>query len=145
MKIFILTILPFFIAFTIVAQSNTKVKPKASTSLAYLKNYDTKYPGEVKLFSKPQFVNRVKALIGTRYTLLKNYWNVESPIEITGGNFIAYGCQQHNCDVTNFMIIYNFANDKMYVGIREEEAIKTYSENGSPIPARLNEWATNNN
>ena len=107
MKNFLLLLLPLFIAFTTVAQSNTKVKSKTSTSLAYLKNYDSKYPGEVKLFSKPQFVNRVKALIGTRYTLLKNYWNVESPIEIVNDIFIAYACRPHNCDITNFMIVSN--------------------------------------
>ena len=33
----------------------------------------------------------------------------------------------------------------MYVGIREEEKVKTYSENGTPIPEKLNKWATNNN
>ena len=133
MKIFILTVLPFFIAFTTAAQSNIKVKPIANTSLAYLKNYDKKYSYEVKLFSKPQFTNRIKALTGARYALIKKYWNVESPIEITAGNFIAFACQQHNCSSTNFMIIYNFDNDKMYVGIREEEKVKTYSENGTPI------------
>ena len=144
MKLFILLLLPFFIASTTVAQSHNKVQTKASTSLAYLKNYNEKYPNEVKLFSKPQFVNRVKALTGTRYSLIKKYWDVESPIKIEAGNFIAYACQAHNCDVTNFMIIYDFTNDKMYVGIREEEKAKTYSENGTPIPARLDEWVKNN-
>ncbi|MEO5783812.1 MAG: hypothetical protein ABIQ07_11095 [Ginsengibacter sp.] len=145
MKNFLLVLLSFFSAITTVAQSNTKVKSKASTSLAYLKTYDKRYPNEVKLFSKPQFLNRVKALTGTRYALLKRYWDLEIPIEITAGSFIAYACQQHNCDVTNFMIIYDFANDKMYVGIREEDKVKTYSENGNSFPARLNQWATNNN
>ena len=144
MKLFIFILLPSFIAFTTVAQTNSKVKPKSGTSLAYLKNYNEKYPNEVKLFSKPQFVNRVKALTGVRYSLLKKYWNVESPIEIVADNFIAYACQAHNCDVTNFMIIYDFKNDKMYVGIREEEKAKTYSENGTSIPPRLDEWVKNN-
>jgi hypothetical protein len=144
MKNLFLILLPVFISFGSVAQNNSKVKPKASTSLAYLKNYNEKYPNEVKLFSKPQFVNRVKALTGTRYSLLKKYWDVESPIEIAGDNFIAYACQAHNCDVTNFMIIYDFKNDKMYVGIREEEKAKTYSENGTSIPPRLDEWVKNN-
>ncbi len=145
MKNLILILLLFFIAFITVAQSNSKVKSKVGTSLAYLKNYNEKYPGEVRLFSKPQFVNRVKALTGARYALLKKYWNVESPIEIGADNFIAYACQAHNCDVTNFMIIYDFNNDKMYVGIREEEKAKTYSENGTSIPARLTQWANDNN
>ena len=144
MKNLLLILLSIFIAFAAVAQNNSKVKPKASISLAYLKNYNAKYPGEVKLFSKPQFVNRVKALIGTRYSTLKNYWDVESPIEITGDIFIAYACRPHNCDITNFMIIYDFKNDKMFVGIREEEKAKTYSENGTPIPSRLDQWVKNN-
>ena len=145
MKNLILLLLPLSFAFTTFAQSNSKVKSKAGTSLAYLKNYNKKYPYEVKLFSKPQFVNRVKALTGMRYPLLKKYWNVESPIEIVADNFIAYGCQAHNCDVTNFMIIYDFKNDKIFVGIREEEAVKTYSENGTSIPSRLMQWANDNN
>lgn len=145
MKNLLLTGLCFLITFSGIAQTNSKVKPKASTSLAYLKNYDKKYPYEVKLFSKPQFVNRVKALTGIRYSLIKKYWNVESPIEITGDNFIAFACQAHNCNATNFIIIYNLENDKMYVGIREEEKAKTYSENGTSIPARLDEWVKNNN
>ena len=144
MKNLLMILLPFFISSGSVAQNKTKVKPKESTSLAYLKNYNGKYPGEVKLFSKPQFVNRVKSLIGTRYTTLKNYWDVESPIEITGDIFIAYACRPHNCDITNFMIIYDLKNDKMFVGIREEEKAKTYSENGTPIPARMDDWVKNN-
>ena len=144
MKNLLFPLLFFFIAFESTAQNNSKVKPKPGTSLAYLKNYNEKYPNEVKLFSKPQFVNRVKALTGKRYPFLKSYWNVESPIEIANDNFIAYGCEQHNCDVTNFMIIYDFKNDKMFVGIREEEKAKTYSENGTPIPSRLDEWVKNN-
>jgi hypothetical protein len=44
----------------------------------------------------------------------------------------------------NFMIIYDFKNDKMYLGIREEEKAKTYTENGTSIPARMNEWVKNN-
>ena len=144
MKNLAFLLLLFFISLTVVAQNNSKVKPKTSTSLAYLKNYNGSYPNEVKLFSKPQFVNRVKSLIGTRYSTLKRYWDVESPIEITGDIFIAYACQPHNCDVTNFMIIYNFKNDKMFVGIREEEKAKTYAENRTSIPVRLDEWVKNN-
>jgi hypothetical protein len=144
MKNLLLFLLPILIAFSGLAQNSSKVKPKSNTSLAYLKNYNEKYPNEVKLFFKPQFVNRVKALTGTRYSLLKKYWNVESPIEIVADNFIAYACQQHNCNSTNFMIIYDFKNDKMHVGIREEEKAKTYSENGTSIPPRLDEWVKNN-
>ena len=67
------------------------------------------------------------------HALIKTFWDVESPIEIVNNIFIAYACRPHNCDITNFMIIYDFTNDKMFVGIRENEKAKTYAENGATI------------
>lgn len=96
----------------------------------FLKNLQGRYPKEVKLFDNPIFGRRLKTLLGHRYYFLVEAWNVETPIEYNNNEFIASACQVNNCDKTGFIIVFNFSEDVMYVGIREGDMIKTYSENG---------------
>lgn len=117
---------------------NDNVKNK---NFAYLKSYNDKYSFEVNLFSNSLFVARLKKTIGQRYALLKKYWNVTTPIEIRNNYMIAYGCQEHNCSYTNFMVIYSFGNDTFFIGIREDEKVALYSEDKSDYPERILRWA----
>lgn len=148
-KMFITYILLFVIIFfstEVLGQKNTRymndnVKNK---NFAYLKSYNDKYSFEVKLFSNQLFVSRLKKVIGQRHSLIKKYWNVATPIEIRNNYMIASGCQAHNCGYTNFMIVYSFAYDKFYIGIREDEKVDLYSEDKSDFPERLLKWAKKN-
>ena len=115
-----------------------------SSSLDFLKELDGKYPYQVKLFDNSAFTQRLKKLIGnSRYRFLKKTWAVEVPMEVENNTFVALGCQAHNCASTNFIIVVDFSKNVMYVGIKEEDEIKTYSEDGSYSP-KVNEWVNGN-
>ncbi len=112
-------------------------------NLSYLKNFNGRYPAEVKLLDSSALANRLQHLVGSRYAFLKNTWAVETPVTVAGGQFVAAGCQQHNCAGTNFIIVVDFSKDVLYAGIREEGAVKTYSEDGS-TNNEIEKWAAGN-
>jgi hypothetical protein len=116
-----------------------------STTFKFLKKYDKKYPYEVKLLDNSILKQRLKTLLGNRYSFLKSKWAVEIPIEIKDNIFIAYACETHNCDATNFMIIVDINRNIVYAGIREERKAVTYSEDNSKGPVQLQDWAKENN
>jgi len=110
-----------------------------SSRLDFLRSLNGKYSHDVGLFEKPEFSQRLKSLLGSeRYTFLKTYWNVTSPIEVNNNTFVAEGCQKHNCGSTNFIIVYDFLNNVMYAGIMEENDAYTYSEHGKHSPIVIN-------
>ncbi len=83
---------------------------------------------------------RLKRLLKSRYNTLKSKWAVETPIEVKNNIFSAYGCEAHNCGYTNFKIVVDLESDLLYVGIREEQVVKIYSDDGSNI-SEIEEWA----
>ncbi len=126
--------------------NSTIKQPDNSTlnNLDFLKKLNGKYPYEVKLFENTALMQRLKKLLGnSRYNFLKETWAVETPMEFANNIFVASGCQAHNCGSTNFIIVFDFSNNVMYVGIREEDKVKTYSEDGSNSP-KINEWENGN-
>jgi hypothetical protein len=110
--------------------------------LDFLKALDGKYPYAVKLLDNAALQSRLKNLLGNRFAFVKKTWAVETPIEVKNNVFVASGCQAHNCSSTNFIIVVDLTKNKMYAGIREEEKVKTYSEDGTN-PPQLNDWANN--
>jgi len=122
-----------------------KVKQsKKIDNLNFLKTLNGKYPFDVKLLQNFALTQRLKILLGNeRYNFLIENWATEVPMSFLNNIFVAEGCQAHNCSSTNFIIVYNFSNNVMYAGIREEENIKTYSEDGSNS-IKINEWENNN-
>lgn len=99
--------------------------------LAFLRDYAGKYPNDVKLLDNSILNPRLKKLLGGRFTFFKETWAVESPMEIRNDLFIASACQAHNCASTNFIIVADLSKNILYAGVREEEKVKVYSEDGS--------------
>lgn len=120
-----------------------KADSSAPANLNSLKKLNGKYPYNVKLLDNPALKKRLQKLLGNRFTFLKKTWAVETPIEIKNNVFVAKGCETHNCSSTNFIIVVNFTKNILYAGVREEDKVKTYSEDGS-MPEQLNEWAKGN-
>lgn len=111
-----------------------------ATNLNFLKKLNGKYSWDVKLFENENFKQRLSKLIGNEnYSYLIEYWNVEGPMVFSGNVFIAKGCQAHNCNMTNFIIVYDFTNNVMYAGIRKEGWDKTFSEDDGVSP-KVIEW-----
>ncbi|HWR02111.1 MAG TPA: hypothetical protein VN371_09630 [Chlorobaculum sp.] len=111
-------------------------------TMAFLNSFAGKYPHEVKLLDHPVLSKRLSLLTGERFNFMKQSWAVESPMEITNGKFIASGCMAHNCASTNFIVIYDFNTNTLYVGIRENDVVSRYSENGYTCD-ELQRWGLN--
>ena len=114
-------------------KKKTNTSTAKSTSLSYMKNYNDKYPFEVKLIEKKgAFRTRLQKLMGKeKFQDLEDFFNVESPITIKNNVMIAYGCMQHNCDGFYFKIFYDFNKDIINVGIKEgEKPIEVLGEKG---------------
>jgi len=111
-----------------------------SDSLEFLKTLNGKYSFKVNLFENKSLSKRLQRLLGDKYTVITEDCIVAMPIEIQNDIFVCEGCQEHNCDGTNFIIIYNFSTNILQVGIKENYVNKGYSEDGESSP-RINEWA----
>jgi hypothetical protein len=112
-------------------------------NLDFLKTMNGKYSYEIKLLDNPILTKRLKKLLGNRYSFLKETWSVETPIEVKDNIFSASACEAHNCASTNFIIIIDFSKNVLYAGVRENDIVKTYSEDGSNSQ-KLNEFAEGN-
>jgi hypothetical protein len=124
---------------TRIAQENAE-KARLENTLVFLKEYNGKYPSEVKLFEKQILIQRLQKLLGNnRFNFIKNM-ELEVPIKIENNHCVVEGCKAHECGFTNFIIVYDFMNDLMSVGIHDDYKITTYSENGIPSPI-IKEWA----
>ena len=122
----------------------TKIPAPVSSvpgDLDFLRNLNGKYPYDVKLLDNPELKKRLTSLLGNRFGFMKTTWAVEEPIEIKNNIFVATGCEAHNCGSTNFIIAVDLAKNIVYAGVRENDQVKTYSENGSSIQ-QVNDWAT---
>lgn len=128
-------------------QDNTVTKEpiaeKTVNDLDFLKTLNGKYPDDAKLLENTAFTSRLKKLLGDRYTFLKETWAVETPMEYSNEVFSASACEAHNCGATNFIVVYDFSKNIMYAGIREEEKVKTYAEDGSTSP-KITAWEKGN-
>jgi len=89
------------------------------------------YPKDINLLEDSVLKQRLINLIGNNYYFLAENWNVETPIKVKNNTFIASGCQSQNCDITNFIIIIDFSKGILYCGIRENDKVKSFSEDGS--------------
>jgi hypothetical protein len=103
-------------------------------------------------FSQPEAVLRhpsvrpkIEKLIGgPRYAFMRRIWNLTGPVAIEDAVLYAEGCQAHNCggpSATNAIVVVDLKQQTVSVGIREDGAVKTYSETPGKPPKRLLEWA----
>jgi len=116
---------------TIITADQQQIINTNKENLDFLIDYKGKYPYNVKLLENPALIKRMKKLLReSRFNFLKETWAVESPIEIENNIFTAEACEQHNCGATDFIIVYDFESDLLYIGIKEEYITRIYSESG---------------
>jgi hypothetical protein len=112
-----------------------------TSKLSFLKDFNEKYPYDVKLLENPTLKKRLKKMIGSRYDFLKSIWEVEVPIEIKDGIFFSNAMQAHSGGNPGATIVVDLKTDVLYVGIKENDDIKIYSEDGSKSPQCLVDWS----
>lgn len=113
-----------------------------TTNVDFLKEFNGKYPYEVNLLDNKIINKRLKDLIGDKFIFLKKTWAVEIPIEIKNNIFVAYACEAHNCNMTNFILAIDISKNIMYVGIRKEGKVSTYAEAGNNFPEKIKVWSS---
>lgn len=121
--------------------SNTKTE---ETSLNSLRKFNGEYSYDVKLLSSPILKKRLISLIGKkRYEYMKTTWAVEGGIMVENDILEAGGCEAHNCDMTNFIIVVDLKKDILYVGYMVEGEINKFGETDD-FPKQLLQWEQNN-
>ncbi|WP_316787072.1 hypothetical protein [Pedobacter frigiditerrae] len=130
----------FLISTYIIIPVDAKASTKKQDIINNLNKSNGKYPSEITLFENKELSKRLKSLLKDRFFFLKKTWAVETPIEVKNNIFKAWGCKQHFCDRTNFIIVVDFKKNVIYVGIRDNENVKVYSKDGS-INIEVNNWA----
>lgn len=116
----------------------------APPSIAFVRKLDGSQLRD-DLLSNPVIKRRLQNLIGKqRFAFMYGNWNLGTPVKITNDVLVATGCMSHFCPDTNFIVVIDITNNKFYVGIRDTNRIKTYSErdsNPSPqIQQRIQHW-----
>ena len=104
-------------------------KPATPALSSTLKKFVGKYPYEVKLLDRPELKDRLKKLLGPDFAAMKANWNVETPIRIESGIFMASGCEQHNCGDNRYLIFVDLEKDNINV-LHLENGTQTYAERG---------------
>jgi hypothetical protein len=114
---------------------------KSSERVNFLKNLNGQYPFDVNLLGNPVMKSGLKKLTMDRFTFLKKNFNTQMPIVILNNYFIAEACKAHECGFTEFIITVDLTNDVLYVGIRDEGKIQTFSEDKGLDPEPIRHWS----
>ena len=74
-----------------------------------------KYPYEIKMLDMPDLKARLQKLMGKDFAAMKQNWNVETPIEISGKVLKTSGCEQHNCGPNMYVMFIDLDKDNINV------------------------------
>ena len=102
--------------------------------LAFLTSFNGKYANQSKLFDKKAFTQRLKNLMGDRFDELYTKWMLETPIKIENNTFIAEASELHNAGIVDFIIIFDFSNNVLFAGMKNNLTYELFSENGKLHP-----------
>ena len=80
-------------------------------------------------------------MLGSQYDFMKNIWQVEIPIAINDGFFYVWAMQAHSGGDPSAILMADIENNVLYVIIKKDEHNVLYSEDGSTLPKRLQDWA----
>ncbi len=99
------------------------------------------------LLSNPVIRRRLQNLLGReRWAFMYGHWNLGAPHELTNDVLVATGCMSHFCPDTNFIIAIDITKNRIYVGVRDRNRVKFYSEDNNQSPEirqRMQRWITN--
>ena len=88
-----------------------------------------KYPRDVDFIENAALKARLVSLIGQeRYDYLAENFNTQTPIEEKDGLYTAHACEAHNCDATNFTIVYDAKSNVLSVIYRVDGKDETFTE-----------------
>lgn len=101
-----------------------------NSSLGNLKPSVGKTVGEIKLWQNEEINTRLKKLMGADYTIMKKFWNTETPIKKFGDFLMMTGCEQHNCGDNQYVIFMDTSEGNINVVHIHNKTTKRWNENG---------------
>lgn len=107
-----------------------EVTPDKAAFLQNLKKSAGKYPNDIKLLDIAVLQSRLKKLLGKDFADMKSHWNVETPIEVDSGIFMASACEAHNCGSNRYLLFVDLNDDNINVFHIEDEGTRHYFEGG---------------
>ena len=110
-------------------------------NIRFLADYDGEDPSAVDLLNQPVLKRRLRKLLGTQYSYVKGIWEVEAPMEVEDGLFYASAMQAHSGGDPSAVLMADIGRNTLYVGIRQEQQVQLYAEDGGDVPAKLQAWA----
>lgn len=121
---------------------SVKASSENNDDLSFLNKLNGQYTDAFWNIDKPVFYKRIKKLLNNYFETLREICCVESPIEIKDNKLIATACESHNCNSTNYIVIVDILKNKIYVGLRKDDQIKTFTEDGH-TPQEMKDWIKN--
>ncbi len=120
--------------------ANIVATPSATTSLSSLfKQHIGDYTSDFDMFRNPQVYNRLDKLMPNgNYDLMRSFYQVQTPIEYTGGMFWASGFMVHQCCDPAVLWAYDSDTNTFYVWVRKDDRDYWWSETGS-VPYKFRE------
>lgn len=112
------------------ASPTAEATPDKAELLDTLKKSKGKYPADIKLLDLGALNARLQKLLGKDFAAMKKNWNVETPMEVEGGVFMASGCEAHNCSSNHYLLFVDLNNDNINVFHLEDSGTKHYFESG---------------
>ena len=104
-----------------------------------LRSYVDKYPSAL-LQGMPSLRARMKAVLGSNYTLFMARIQTEMPIEEVEGCLVVVGCMAHSCGSEDAVMVIDLRTNKLHCAIRSNRyngGYKVFSEDKSNIPHAL--------
>lgn len=99
-----------------------------------------------QFFGNDLIKKRLQNLLGKeRYAFMEGNWNIGTPSKFENDILVTTGCMSHFCMETNFIVIIDITQNTFHAGIRDNDKVKTYSENENNktlwIKQRMQHWA----
>ncbi|MDR1725527.1 MAG: hypothetical protein LBR28_03950 [Bacteroidales bacterium] len=111
--------------------TSTAVSMEVKNDLGLTKDFNGKYPSDVKLFENTSLMKRLEKLLGTEnYKFFTELQKVETPIDCNDSLFVAHVCKAHDCADNSFTVVYEFANDNLSIYCIKAGKQIELSENG---------------
>jgi hypothetical protein len=132
-----------FIAFFIATGFFSAAVAQQPGDLNFLKQYNSKYAYEVKLFNNAVIKPRLQKLLGAQFNyFVKSIWQVETPIKVENNFVFAWAMQAHSGGDPSATLLADISKNILYLKIIKDNQTKIYSEDGSnAVPKELDDWA----
>lgn len=130
---------------TYTISANVVSTPSANASLTpYFKSHIGECVEDFGMWRQQQVFKRLDKLMPNgNYDLMRSFYQVQTPIEYTGGMFWASGFKAHQCCDPAVLWAYDSTANAFYVWVRKDDQNYWWSETGQ-IPPKFQQLVSEN-